>query len=830
MPLLLASAVVGVYLLAASREGLETYGEFECTPELMAGAEVSAHITVTAGRRSSVRVSSVLRLSLPTDNHLAQPLLTAPADPAYRSALRCLFGRAADDDRLGEIRSSPTSVAVRDGRVHVEDQVRQDFTGTPDTSIGVARATGTPDGRWRLSLQVPPALVGATWTEVSIDTPAGWAATPEPWPPHDRGGTRTTWRPRDGQDAGVSVTLVPNTRFRVLLAAGDHPWSVAGLALWWLVNFAWLWLAWWRLRTPPPGGVDSGFLAKQVEARRLVVPFTVLNVVIAVSDVGTWAVQGSTVSLWLWNITSWVEASAALLLLAWCALRWRAGWAPITSTVAAGSAVLATLLVGALREWPEVATDSPLRVALKAAVTLLIACLLYSGVAQALRIALALDGSKVNVFVSWLIGAVAAVLVVGDRLLADVVNSTRDRWLSPVPLDARSICCTYDRLPAQLAENAANTLVLLPALVVWGLVRHRITVADQVDSRWLRDNAAAIFYLAVVGVGDYVWGWLVPLWAVHIAVLLVVFRALRSLLDRPGEPGAPPLRDALARTSVDDLRKRAKDWRLYVQRAKAAEVAFGNGGLDHEGYRSRVVEEASGTRARRWHFLRRTPPPLARPVPLGGFTPIDVLLAMGPSTRVIGNVEHAVRYTFRLGFTVDAGIRIWRWSERLTDAERPYWYLHDLGLDLAWAGLKWYFTGVVIGLLWRYLPGKRGPLKVLLVVLMYWLVLLGGFGIAFLVGDELNFNHLLDCLVYFVVVTVVGLLMDLATLRPLSSAWSRPRQALLAAYGMQNAVGQLTFVLAQVAALLAIVAFLRGGAEPPSYPSIDPFQQVRPPS
>lgn len=95
-------------------------------------------------------------------------------------------------------------------------------------------------------------------------------------------------------------------------------------------------------------------------------------------------------------------------------------------------------------------------------------------------------------------------------------------------------------------------------------------------------------------------------------------------------------------------------------------------------------------------------------------------------------------------------------------------------------------------------------------------------------GHPTDWVALVDATIYVAVLTGIGLAMDAAVLKELRTPWARPWQAFRQAYGLQNIGGQLTFLLAQVAAVLAIVAFLLGNPEPPSYPSVDPFQFSRP--
>jgi hypothetical protein len=55
--------------------------------------------------------------------------------------------------------------------------------------------------------------------------------------------------------------------------------------------------------------------------------------------------------------------------------------------------------------------------------------------------------------------------------------------------------------------------------------------------------------------------------------------------------------------------------------------------------------------------------------------------------------------------------------------------------------------------------------------------------------------------------------MDYLSLRPEGRWWTRPQEAFLAAYGAENISAQFTFLLAQAAAVLAIVAFVGGNGE-----------------
>ncbi|MDF5751203.1 DUF6185 family protein [Spongiactinospora sp. TRM90649] len=100
-------------------------------------------------------------------------------------------------------------------------------------------------------------------------------------------------------------------------------------------------------------------------------------------------------------------------------------------------------------------------------------------------------------------------------------------------------------------------------------------------------------------------------------------------------------------------------------------------------------------------------------------------------------------------------------------------------------------------------------------------------------------DQMLRTILLFAVLTTAGLVADARTLRRLLPPWSRVGRFMLDIYRLETLPSQATFLLAQLAALLAIVqssgaraanaVFVRGqGGEPP-FPSIDPFQMPRPP-
>ncbi|GAB1515727.1 DUF6185 family protein [Actinophytocola sp. KF-1] len=828
IPLVLGGAVLGTYLLAESRDGLPGDPPGECGRGVASGVRASADLEVYNTDRMNVVVSSRLRVILPLDHGFSAPLLAAPSSPERKWAMRCVLGRLLHDSREEEYRTALPTVEVRDGHVVVEDYAYREVVGEPDMWVGVASIHAGEDGQWTLWFQPPAALENAIWTRVSVKTPEGWGNNPTPWPPAARDGTTTRWALHaDGQSVmGVTTTMRPDTRATVTGTGAVFPYSVGRAVLYSLISALLAALMYARLRRVPAGGNTPEFLARNDEARRVAFPAAAVSAVMLVTEVAMVTWIGLEDDGFPWGLGAVLKSAVVLALFAFCAIRWRAGIAMTAALTLCATAVLALLLLAEIRGTPLV-DDGPVRAAVKTAFVLLTTCVFAGGFVAAVHTVRTAGRSRPNRVAVWLIAAICAVVLVVDAAAAAIVVVARQQWLSPDPLNADN-AWRLDWYVGNLAADAARWLTIFLAVVLWSRVRHHLEHTDDVDVTWVKINLGIVFFVVEMRWGVVVWGWYFPVWLVVGALAMKVFLRMGSPLDRLTRPGGPTVRAALAGIDVTELRRRAKDWQLYVQHAKSAELAYASGDIDRETYESKVgggaPERGWFTGVRRRFGRQQTQPRPA--VLLGGLTPIDVLLARGPSTDVAGNIRHATRYALVLGLPVELAIYLYDWPDLFVLWRRPESYLYDTVWPVTAMAVSWYLTGAIIGGLWRHLPGKRGPVKVLPLAVLFVVSRLGMLGVEHVTGVAVSTDELVSCGVFVGVVTIIGLLMDLATLRPLSSAWSRPRQALMAVYGVQNLAGQLTFLLAQVAATLAIVAFLRGGAEPPPYPAVDPFQLV----
>ncbi|MEV6242500.1 DUF6185 family protein [Lentzea sp. NPDC051838] len=811
VPVLLAGVVYAVFLVAQSRQGLPTWSDFACESLAVPGTEASAHLSAVDNTSRHVQVSSLLRVTMPQESFLAQKILASPADPNHRAVMRCLLGRDRSNSR-SELRTALPRIQVTGGKVVVEDYVYGRVYGTPNTSVGMVGVTADEHGMWRLRFRPPPVLAQAKWTQISIEAPAGWSALPSPWPPLDRDATKTTWKPAEqAQDVNqISMTLMPDVATRArIVAPFVFPWSLGYYGLFHLITVLMPFLVYLHLRRPPVGATDE-FLEWKHEATRLVVPVFWIGGFAVLSNTTTAMMHGVTGLKSWWPLYTLAEATLALLVVAKCAVRWRARTAPVLIFVLIGFVILMMFFLAPLIEWTDVARDGPVRLTLKIAFVLVLLSVFAAGVVQAVREARNLDGTAWKVTFVWLAAAGMAATIVADRLVTDIIITRRAMWTSPSPQDAVAMCCTFEWYPGTLIRSASGWLACLLAVIVWGLVRSHLNQAVQVDERWVKVNLGVIFLLVVLDRGFQLGHWYLPLWFVLGWVALRYLVRFKSPLDELIGPGDAKVRDVLQGISVEDLRQRAKDWQVYIRRAKSAELAFADGSIERTEYYDRVRDPASGL----WLLL-------------GRLTPVDALLARGPSAEIMGNVRYAVRYALVLGLPLELVIYLWEFPNQFALDQLPDAYLFPVLIKSVTMAVKWFMVGAILGALWTYLPGKRGPVKVMPLVLVYIVVNLAGIGIGQLTGDIVPASKVVNGAVFFVVLTLIGMLMDFASLRPTSPAWVRPRHALLAVYGLQNLAGQLTFVLAQAGAVLAIVAFLQGSPAPPAHPSGDTLTTLR---
>ncbi|WP_148436866.1 DUF6185 family protein [Nonomuraea sp. PA05] len=225
----------------------------------------------------------------------------------------------------------------------------------------------------------------------------------------------------------------------------------------------------------------------------------------------------------------------------------------------------------------------------------------------------------------------------------------------------------------------------------------------------------------------------------------------------------------------------------------------------------------------------RWPPGSATRLPRD-VSPIHLALLTGPKT---GGSPSAL--ALRLGLmTTFLGVipMVYLWWRDLLIAGGPANLSWEAGLlypsYLIWDLLFWFVPGYLLGLLWRELPGRTGPVKSLPISGAYALGAGAHLAMAALLDLGGAAETTLRALLLFAVLTMAGLIVDVRTIRDVIPPWSRVGRHLLEVYRLESIPAQATFLLAQLAAVLAIIQFFRGQGGEPQYPSIDPFNMPRP--
>ncbi|MFJ3923883.1 DUF6185 family protein [Streptomyces sp. NPDC090022] len=198
--------------------------------------------------------------------------------------------------------------------------------------------------------------------------------------------------------------------------------------------------------------------------------------------------------------------------------------------------------------------------------------------------------------------------------------------------------------------------------------------------------------------------------------------------------------------------------------------------------------------------------------PAEHYSVVDLALAWGPEFNWWDNARHAARLAFLFGIPATVSLV---WLDRIPDYQHWLSVLHEQsGLleivaklcawQLAWAG-----AGMALGALWRVLPGRHSPFRALSLTLAYALPVGVGALLSRIADTEAGYA-LLHVLLMLTVLTLTSLWMDMATFSGERQFWPTRFGLLLSIYQMRGISVQIAYVLAQVAAAVAIWRDLAG--------------------
>ncbi|MFC4516825.1 DUF6185 family protein [Streptomyces ehimensis] len=186
---------------------------------------------------------------------------------------------------------------------------------------------------------------------------------------------------------------------------------------------------------------------------------------------------------------------------------------------------------------------------------------------------------------------------------------------------------------------------------------------------------------------------------------------------------------------------------------------------------------------------------------------VDVALCWGPYPRWWRNALDAARWAAVFGILPSA---VTVWYENANDLE--HWAL-TLDQPMSIPDMLWRFltqeisfagAGLVLGALWRVLPGEHGPVRALS-LFVAWLVP---------IGVVVAINHgidrravvvaLLNIILMLMVLTLTSMWMDTDTFSRERPYWTKRLRLLASIYQVHGLSGQIAFLVMQAAAAVTI--------------------------
>ncbi|MFH8384284.1 DUF6185 family protein [Kitasatospora sp. NPDC018058] len=186
---------------------------------------------------------------------------------------------------------------------------------------------------------------------------------------------------------------------------------------------------------------------------------------------------------------------------------------------------------------------------------------------------------------------------------------------------------------------------------------------------------------------------------------------------------------------------------------------------------------------------------------------VDVALSLGPDQYWWGNARKAARWAALFGILPSVATA---WYEHVYDRHWTLTLSAPTGIpdtvgtflvqEVSFTG-----AGLVLGALWRILPGERGPMRAFSLFIA-WLVPIGvvaGVAPGLIVGAELD-RAVLTALLMLMVLTVTSMWMDTDTFRRERQHWPSRLGLLVSIYQVHGLSGQIAYLTAQMVAVLTI--------------------------
>ncbi|MGW3071325.1 DUF6185 family protein [Kitasatospora sp. NPDC001132] len=822
-----------------------------CHAEQLTAAQVDVDLTLANHAHNTAEAQGTMTVRVPRSWAYADGLLLQKSSVAYRDAMRCLLRDGQESGRPPkqylrqyEWRSSNPAVSIEPDSVKVEYKTTFWFDHGGTFRVG-PWDVDVQRPKWELSLVPPTALAGARWNSVVVDL-GGLEALRVVPEPSTAGQGRMMWADL-GRPQGASPLLTvqvapPWQRAWAAVSGKIAPFLVSnkiGQAAWWLVISAVVAVAALRARRRPAHaeatGVDSVATGLEICSSTALLQWGVVSAVI---------------------ILTFLLPQYAFLEQHWMVLTGiLVGWALTATARPRRSVLLAASLVaaagGLVATWPSL-FGLPQKLSLSGtgpvhgfvplvAMTAALLWLWLTGLALWIW-RLACEGGLIRPQASpWRLRrvgsglAVVTLLLLGWQWWTQARGWERASWLSnrAVPeygwLHRSFLSERLVSYAIQIPSWCASSTWVLTGIAIVALLRARdlaFPVPRAYPTR-LDRLLLVVFFGAVVAYRQNSFAgsqavavfWLV-LDIVGLYALLAVGKRWAVLAHHlEGRGDTPTLGEAITEASRESLIMRARRYRELTD--ELHDMGKIEGAASRQAAeKERHAMERELSALHRWRTPTGTAGTARTWLP-GQYTITDVALSWGPHARWWENARRASLLAAAFGLPGTLVI-VW-FSYRAEEAQWMYTAQDSFGapnmvrlfltLELAAAG-----AGLVLGGLWRLLPGRRGPARALSLVAVYTLLI--GVGIlGNLITDQPLGNGAISICQMLLVLTLTGLAMDADTFHAERRLWPSRLGLLLWIYQLRGFSAQIAYVLAQLCALVLIAKFFIGpdirGMKPP---------------
>ncbi|MET8850541.1 DUF6185 family protein [Amycolatopsis sp. NPDC004625] len=791
-----AVAAVGVAVVATV-EGLQQHEAAQavestpdCTPDEFPRAAVTVRAAVETDNVDYPRISSDVVIHAPRMWNRADDLLGDPDHSDYRSALRCLLGAYETDFPL--YRSEPPAVTVSDGEVVVHDHVWTELVQSGHGAVGMLDLNIERGKPWRLAVVSRGGLSKATSWNVTIAAPAHWLASsvPQPWPPHDAKPGELTWfygttSPTDDQVELAVAELTPDVRATVyvwhgstlgdLMVQGTDAVSEAAFPAVILLFIR-------RTRKHLPD--TAGKLVRR--ARLITIAVLVLQSVGLGIEITRAILTAQSDQVPDWSTVAWavdIAVTVTVLGFALCSgVRQKPLFTALPVLLAASTLGLALDDGSAFTnsQWVDYALILRL---CESAMVFVVVLFAVAALIHALRSLTRSNGNRPErAWWLWPAASITAGVLVLERVATALHNYSIQLWLND-PGSTDTLWGVFRFVLWGLPGDWLWVFATLPAVVVYVLTRTLLQHEVAPSRRTLMELSLALFVAGPASWALPIYGFALPLWLLGTTTYWLCWRAGKSALDRHLLSGGT-IRAYVARRGATAVRLSATRWLRHTTDPAGA--------LHHPDLPKRV-------------------------------SPVDVILAIGPGNTPYENMRTMVRFSLWPGVAVGLAVYCFREIARADfTLTSPGTLVLAYANDIALMTASWVLGAAAVGLLWQYLPGKRGPMKVLPLVVANAVGPLCRLLVAKLTGGAADPDGLIDAAVFTIVFVFLGLAMDIRTLRDLGAAKYLTLKEGVAAYGVSNLPSRITAALAPVSAVIALAFTVIAGPQTDSKPANQP--------